>query len=114
MQAEARKANVSVYEYMKSKATAQQRLESLAAAMDKLTADFGKWQTPWGDINRFQRNDGAIVQKFDDSKPSTPVISRPRGGDRWRRLARAPIRARRSGTARAATASWRWSSSATR
>ncbi len=42
--------------------------------MDKLTADFGKWQTPWGDINRFQRNDGAIVQKFDDGKPSTPVM----------------------------------------
>ena len=57
-----------------SKATPQQRLESLAAAIDKLTADFGKWQTPWGDINRFQRNDGAIVQKFDDSKPSTPVM----------------------------------------
>jgi len=74
VQADARKANVSVYEYMKSKATPQQRLESLAAAMDKLAADFGKWQTPWGDINRFQRNDGAIVQKFDDSKPSTPVM----------------------------------------
>ncbi len=74
VQAEARKANVPVYEYMKSKVTPQQRLESLAAAMDKLAADFGKWQTPWGDINRFQRNDGAIVQKFDDSKPSTPVM----------------------------------------
>ncbi len=71
--ADARKANVSVYEYMKSRATPQQRLESLAAAIDKLAADFGKWQTPWGDINRFQRNDGAIVQKFDDSKASTPV-----------------------------------------
>ncbi len=70
----ARKANVSVYEYMKSKATAQERLESLAAAVDKLQADFGKWQTPWGDINRFQRNDGNIVQKFDDAKPSTPVM----------------------------------------
>ncbi len=73
VQAEARKANVSVYEFMKSKATAQQRLESLAAAIDKLAADFGKWQTPWGDINRFQRNDGSIVQKFDDAKPSAPV-----------------------------------------
>jgi acyl-homoserine-lactone acylase len=71
---EARKAGVSVYEFMKSKATPQQRLDSLSAAVDKLTADFGKWQTPWGDINRFQRNDGAIVQKFDDSKPSTPVM----------------------------------------
>jgi len=74
VQPEARKAGVSVYEFMRSKATAQQRLESLAAAVDKLTADFGKWQTPWGEINRFQRNDGAIVQKFDDSKPSTPVM----------------------------------------
>ena len=71
---EARKANISVYDYMKDKATPQERLESLAAAVDKLTADFGKLQTPWGDINRYQRNDAAIVQKFDDSKPSTPVM----------------------------------------
>jgi len=71
---EARKAGVSTYEFMKSKATATQRLESLAAGAARLQADFGKWQTPWGDINRFQRNDGAIVQKFDDSKPSTPVM----------------------------------------
>jgi acyl-homoserine-lactone acylase len=73
VQADARKAGLSNYEYMRSRATPQQRLESLAAAIDKLAADFGKWQTPWGEINRFQRNDGAIVQKFDDSKPSTPV-----------------------------------------
>ena len=71
---EADKANVSTYEYMRSRATAQQRLEALAAGVDKLQADFGKWQTPWGDINRFQRNDGNIVQKFDDTKPSTPVM----------------------------------------
>jgi acyl-homoserine-lactone acylase len=71
---EARKAGVSVYEFMKSRATSDQRLQSLAAGVDKLTADFGKWQTPWGEINRFQRNDGQIVQKFDDSKPSTPVM----------------------------------------
>jgi acyl-homoserine-lactone acylase len=30
-------------------------LESLMRASDKLTADFGKWRTPWGEINRFQR-----------------------------------------------------------
>ena len=73
-QAEARKQNIPLGEYMKSKVTPQQRVESLAAAIDKLTADFGKWQTPWGEINRFQRNNGDIVQKFDDSKPSTPVM----------------------------------------
>jgi acyl-homoserine-lactone acylase len=70
----ARKANINVYEYLRTRTTPQQRLESLSAAIDKLTADFGKWQTPWGEINRFQRNDGSIVQTFDDSKPSTPVM----------------------------------------
>jgi len=71
---EARKAGVSTYEFMEKRATAAHYLESLAAASDKLAADFGKWQTPWGDINRFQRNTGDIVQKFDDAKPSTPVM----------------------------------------
>ena len=71
---EARKASVSTYEFMRTRATAEQRLQSLAGGVDKLQADFGKWQTPWGDINRFQRNDSSIVQKFDDSKPSTPVM----------------------------------------
>jgi acyl-homoserine-lactone acylase len=48
-------------------------LKALAAASDKLKADFGTWQTPWGEINRFQRLTGDIVQHFDDAKPSTPV-----------------------------------------
>ncbi|MGE0041598.1 MAG: penicillin acylase family protein [Vicinamibacterales bacterium] len=69
----ARAAGVSVYEYMETKATPRERLEALAAAVDTLAADFGTWQTPWGDINRFQRLTGDIVQPFDDSKPSRPV-----------------------------------------
>jgi acyl-homoserine lactone acylase PvdQ len=48
-------------------------LQSLSAASDKLAADFGKWQTPWGDINRFQRLTGDIVQPFNDAGPSIPV-----------------------------------------
>ena len=54
-------------------AAPDQLVQNLAAASDKLTADFGTWKTPWGQINRFQRNDGNIVQQFDDGKPSTPV-----------------------------------------
>ena len=54
-------------------ATSQQLLEGLAAASAKLEADFGTWRTPWGDINRFQRLTGDIVQQFDDYAPSTPV-----------------------------------------
>jgi len=52
----------------------EQLVQNLAAASDKLAADFGTWKTPWGQINRFQRNDGAIVQQFDDGKPSIPVM----------------------------------------
>ena len=64
---EARKASVSVYEFMKTKATAAAAPRGAGRRVDKLTADFGKWQTPWGDINRFQRIDGDIVQQFDDA-----------------------------------------------
>ncbi|HTS63331.1 MAG TPA: acylase [Candidatus Acidoferrales bacterium] len=48
-------------------------VESLAAASEKLRADFGKWETPWGEINRFQRLTGDIVQPFDDKGASIPV-----------------------------------------
>ena len=45
----------------------------LAAASDKIAADFGKWQTPWGEINRFQRLTDDIVHPFTDNGPSIPV-----------------------------------------
>ena len=62
-----------LYDYVASKVSPQVLLESLAAASDRLTADFGTWKTPWGDINRFQRLDDAIIPHFDDAKPSIPV-----------------------------------------
>jgi acyl-homoserine-lactone acylase len=54
-------------------ASPEQLLQALATASDKLTADFGTWKTPWGDINRYQRVNGAIVQPFSDAAPSIPV-----------------------------------------
>ena len=54
-------------------ATPEQMLQALATASDKLAADFGNWKTPWGDINRFQRLTGDIVQPFNDAGPSIPV-----------------------------------------
>ena len=56
-----------------TKASAEQLLQSLAAASDKLAADFGSWETPWGEINRFQRLTGDIVQPFNDAGASIPV-----------------------------------------
>jgi acyl-homoserine-lactone acylase len=64
---------LSLYDYMATKPLAARRLSALAATVDKLTADFGTWQTPWGEINRFQRLTDDIVHPFDDAKPSLPV-----------------------------------------
>ncbi|HXG87784.1 MAG TPA: acylase [Vicinamibacterales bacterium] len=70
---EARKAGIPADEFVAQRATPEQLLQALAAASDKLAADFGKWQTPWGEVNRFQRLTGDIVQPFNDSGASTPV-----------------------------------------
>jgi acyl-homoserine-lactone acylase len=71
--ADARKAGISADDYIATKVTGEQLLESLSAASDKLAADFGTWKTAWGDINRFQRLTGDIVQPFNDAGPSIPV-----------------------------------------
>jgi acyl-homoserine-lactone acylase len=54
-------------------APAAEKLEALAAASERLERDFGRWRTPWGEINRFQRLTGDIVQPFSDAGPSIPV-----------------------------------------
>jgi acyl-homoserine lactone acylase PvdQ len=51
----------------------EERLAIFSKTIEQLKTDFGKWDVPWGEINRYQRNDGAIRQAFDDSKPSLPV-----------------------------------------
>ena len=61
------------FEYMSKKSSSKERLEIFQKAIAKLKTDFGSWKTPWGEFNRYQRNDGAIQQQFDDSKPSIPV-----------------------------------------
>jgi acyl-homoserine-lactone acylase len=70
---DAKKAGVSVEEYIATQAPPHLLLESLDAASDRLMADFGSWKTPWGEINRYQRLTGDIVQPFNDAGPSIPV-----------------------------------------
>jgi acyl-homoserine-lactone acylase len=69
----ARDADEPVYDYLVGHLTAPERIAGLAAAVAKLQRDFGRWQTPWGEINRFQRLTDDIVQPVDDGKPSLPV-----------------------------------------
>jgi acyl-homoserine-lactone acylase len=75
---------LSVYDVMAEKAGSQARLAALAEAADRLEKDFGSWGVPWGEVNRFQRVDGAIKQHFDDTKASIPV---PFTSSRWGSLA---------------------------
>ncbi len=66
-------AGINIYEYMEANASAEQKLTALRDAVAELQADWGSWRVPWGEVNRYQRNNGDIVQRFDDSKPSLPV-----------------------------------------
>ena len=50
-----------------------ERLEIFADTVSMLESDFGTWDVPWGEVNRFQRLTGDIDLEFDDDKPSTPV-----------------------------------------
>lgn len=67
------------------------RLRTFADTVARLQGDFGDWRTPWSEINRYQRLDGAIEAHFDDDAPSTPV---PMASGNWGALASfgAPIR----------------------
>jgi acyl-homoserine lactone acylase PvdQ len=62
-----------LYDYVAAKVAPEVLLESLAAASDRLTADFGSWKTPWGNINRFQRLDDSIYPHFSDTNQSIPI-----------------------------------------
>ena len=97
----ARDALLPTWDYMADRTSDDQKLEALRAAVDRLSRDFGSYSVPWGEINRFQRNDGAIDQTFSDAQASLPV---PFAWSRWGSLAsfaaqRAPGTSRYYGTA---------------
>ncbi len=54
-------------------ATKTELLNPLLVVLKKLKTKFGKWEMPWGDINRYQRISSDIIQKYKDDEPSFPV-----------------------------------------
>lgn len=50
-----------------------ERLEIFEKTIAQLSEDFGSWNTPWGEINRYQRINGEIIQPFNDKMESIPV-----------------------------------------
>ena len=49
------------------------RLGALDSALAGLERDWGTWQVRWGEVNRLQRIDERVDQRFSDSRPSIPV-----------------------------------------
>jgi acyl-homoserine-lactone acylase len=54
-------------------ASIQELALPLLKAVHELEKRFGKWQIPWGEINRYQRLTNDLNERFDDSQPSLPV-----------------------------------------
>ena len=68
-----RTSRLARFEYMSVESPLEERIAIFEKSLQKLTDDFGSWKTPWGEFNRYQRNDGKIIQNFDDTKKSLPV-----------------------------------------
>jgi acyl-homoserine-lactone acylase len=69
----ARMAHQNTYNFLLEHSTDEERLEALGAALARLERDFGRWRLAWGEVNRYQRLTGDIVQPFDDMQPSLRV-----------------------------------------
>ncbi|MFN4146510.1 MAG: penicillin acylase family protein [Runella sp.] len=54
-------------------ATKEQLLSPLVDVIKDLQQKFGRWQIPWGEVNRFQRISNDLQPKHDDSKPSYSI-----------------------------------------
>ena len=67
------KSFMQMIEYFGNGSPRSQRLTIFDSAVQKLTADFGQWNIPWGDINRLQRLTGEIDLPVDDTQPSIPI-----------------------------------------
>ncbi|MDH5367221.1 MAG: acylase [Cyclobacteriaceae bacterium] len=59
--------------YMATASPIEERHAIFKKTIAKLIEDFGSWNTPWGEINRYQRVNGDIKQPFNDSLQSIPV-----------------------------------------
>ena len=62
-----------MYDHLLEHPQDPERLAVLETAVAELQRDFGSWRTAWGEINRYQRLTGDVVQPFEDSRPSLPV-----------------------------------------
>ena len=69
----ARMSRMELLTHIATDASEGEQLTLFAAALEILRDDYGKPLITWGEVNRFQRLTGDIVQPHDDAAPSVPV-----------------------------------------
>lgn len=62
-----------IFDFLATETSDEQKISAFEKAVERLTEDFGTWNTAWGEINRFQRVTNEIQGKFYDDLPSLPV-----------------------------------------
>ncbi len=70
-------SSLQVVNYLGNGTEPAERLKMFASAIARLETDFGRWDIPWSEVNRYQRINGDIKQPFDDEAPSLPVGMAP-------------------------------------
>lgn len=69
----ARAPRMDKINYFGSASPLAERLGIFADAVARIETDFGQWDIPWSEVNRYQRLSGDIRQAFDDNAFSLPV-----------------------------------------
>lgn len=66
-------SGMELIEYWGSASPDMEKLTLFGETISQLETDFSTWKMPWGEVNRYQRLNGDIVQHFNDSLPSEAV-----------------------------------------
>ena len=66
-------SDAELIDYFGTQSPELERLKIFQTTLLNLERDFGRWDVPWGDVNRFQRLTGDIQQPHDDAAPSHAV-----------------------------------------
>ena len=56
-----------------ARSTPEEKTGALLAVVKELKEHYGSWKMEWGELCRYQRLTGKIVETYDDRKPSLPV-----------------------------------------
>jgi acyl-homoserine lactone acylase PvdQ len=62
-----------IFDFLAKETSGEMKIAAFEKALERLKSNFGTWEMPWGQVNRFQRISGEIEPRFDDTQASFPV-----------------------------------------